>query len=255
VLVALVAVGAWATGAVLSVEGPVRIGFGLLITTAVPGYAVTAAIFAPARPRGSDGVLMTLSLSVSVVILTGFVLNASGILLRPQTWATALAGLSLAAAAFAWVRSPSSAPHARPVLGSSRRVPSLADATVMLMSGVLVIAAIGLANIGAIKQPTEPFSALWLIPNDAASQALVGVRNDEGRPMVYRLVLESSTSTIEEWPMVDLADSEQWQATVALAKPPTYLELRLYRADQPTVVYRRVSWGAVPTATAGDAAP
>lgn len=248
---ALVAVGAlvaWAAVLLMPPEQPVRVGLGLLLTTWLPGVAATAAIFGPRRVGGPDGVLLSVGLSLAIAILAGFVLNTGGVSLSPETWAAALVIVTFVGVAIAWTRSPAAIYQATPLgQGSLPRI-RLLDGVLLGAAGVLVVIAVALARNGVIQQATGPFSTVWLVPNDAGSQARVGVANHEGQSTTYRLVLTDPTGIVNQWPAVTVNDGQQWEVDVAISNSPSRLDVQLYLADEPGVVYRSASWGVGPSA-------
>lgn len=254
-LVALGAVLAWAAVLLLRPEEPVRVVLGLLLTTWLPGYAATAAIFGGRRVGGPDGVLVSLGLSVAVAILSGFVLNTFGVALSRETWAATLAIVTFAGVAIAWARSPSAIYQATPLRQGSLPRMRASDGVLLGAAVVLVVIAVALARNGVIQQPTPGFSSVWLVPNGAGPQFRVGAANHEGRPTAYRLVLTDPSGIVDEWPEVALRDGEQWEVSVAVRNSPSRLDLRLYLVDKPGSVYRSASWGVVPSADESSATP
>jgi hypothetical protein len=60
----------------------------------------------------------------------------------------------------------------------------------------------------------------------------------------YRLVAQRGGYTIREWPALVLKDDDRWEATIELsARQPGSgpIKARLYRADEPNIVYRNVT--------------
>jgi uncharacterized membrane protein len=246
---ALVAVGAlvaWAAVLLLPPEHLVRAGLGLLLTTALPGYAASAALLGPRRVGGPDGVLLTLGLSLAIAILTGFTLNAVGASLSRETLAAALVIATLIGVGIAWARSPTAIYQATPLGRGAMPRLRLADAAVLGAAGVLLVVAVALARNGVAQQPTERFSSVWLVPNANATQVRVGVANHEGQRTTYRLVLANPTSIVLEWPAIAVEDGQQWEADAPVTNSQSRLELNLYLADKPGVVYRTASWGVIP---------
>lgn len=250
-LVGLVTLAALAAVLGLPPEMPVRVGLGLLLTTVLPGYATTAALLGPRRVGGPDGVLFALGLSLAIAVLTGFLLNIWPGGLSRDTWAVGLVIVTLVGVAIGWARSPTAIYQASPLgRGSLPRI-RLLDGALLGAAGILVVIAIGLARIGVAEQPTDVFSSVWLVPNDAGSEVRVGVANHEGRPTTYRLVLSNPTNVVKEWPAVAVGDGQQWEADVPIISPHGRLELHLYLADKPGFVYRTASWGAAPSVDPG----
>jgi uncharacterized membrane protein len=210
----------------------------------LPGYALTAALFGRDELGGIERILLTLGSSISLVILIGFGLNLVGLSLTPLSWGIGLIAVTLGAGAVAWRR-----PTHRPGLPRLDLWRSLRTRDWLLfgIAAVLVVAAIGLARFGAMAQPQAGFTELSWFPT-AGDAIVIGVQNEEATAIAYDVELRRDAAVIAAWPAVRLASGTRWETQIVLpGSERAGVELVLYRADAPGVVYRRVALGPVPT--------
>jgi Protein of unknown function (DUF1616) len=183
----------------------------------LPGYALSAALFPP-RTIGDDlRLVLTVVLSLAVIALGGLVLHLVAVLER-GTFVGLLAGVTLAAAAVAlkgrqgrWNDRP---PRSRPPH------PPIAVALALTAAIGLAGVAIAIASAGAHRQIDEAhFSSLWLVPQGGTRvpadepPVLVGIANQEGKPVDYRLTVRQGGTEIGTW-KVRLGDGREWQTTL-----------------------------------------
>jgi hypothetical protein len=224
--------------------GLIWAALGVALVLWLPGYTLTAALFSRGQLQGIERVLVTVGSSIALAILMGFGLNGLGIPLTGWTWGVGLVGLALAAGALAWLQ-PTHRPT-RPRLGTWV-LPRYRDVLLFGVAALLIVSAIGLARLGATEQPQQGFTELWMLPAPGDG-VRIGLSNGESKAMTYRVVLRGSTATIAEWPLVQLEPGQEWDREVALpANAGTGVELVLYRADAPSVIYRRVVLGPIAT--------
>jgi Protein of unknown function (DUF1616) len=183
----------------------------------LPGYALSAALFPP-RTIGNDlRLVLTVVLSLSVIALGGLALHLVAVLER-GTFVGLLAAVTLAATAFAlkgrqgrWNDRP---PRSRPPY------PSIAVALALAAAIGLAGVAIAIASAGAHRQIDEArFSSLWLVPQGGTRvppdepPVLVGIANQEGKPVEYRLTVRQAGREIGTWKM-RLGDGREWETTL-----------------------------------------
>jgi uncharacterized membrane protein len=212
-----------------------RAAAGAVLVLVVPGYALSATLF----PRGALGLLeraaISVGLSAALAIIVGFLLTRVGILLTPITWVVSEAFLSVAFLVVAWWRKGLVLPVRR-ALGAG---PSINELALVGAAAILVATALAVARIGATEQAPSNFTQLWMLPA-AAGVVRVGVASEEPQVTSYRLVLKDDNATLASWTL-DLSQGQQWTTDVSVAGPDRKLQLDLFRADAPTVVYRHVA--------------
>jgi len=213
----------------------------LLLVLVLPGYALTAALFPEQVLRTEERWLVIPGLSVTAAVLGGFVLNWTPWRLSSGSWAMLLGGLTVAASMAALLRRQKTAP------ASMRRLHTAIkprDALLFGAAALVVVVAVVIARGGAIGQPRESFTQLWILPAGEANQDAVrlGISNMEPATMSYRLQVYEGPYTIREWPVIVLEPSEKWEYVLALpphASSPDTIRALLYRVDEPEVVYRQ----------------
>ncbi|MDQ3810206.1 MAG: hypothetical protein M3336_07940, partial [Chloroflexota bacterium] len=160
--------------------------------------------------------------------------------LQPTTWALLLGGATLAFGTPALLkrRRRAAAMHASP-----SRI-KLADGLLLGLGGVFVVGALVVAQRGAVEQPAQGFTQLWMVPavvDEEQPAVQVGISNLESGATSYDLQLVAADNVVGEWGSVRLEPGQRW---VGLAVLPDALsgplEARLYRSDSPQTLYRHV---------------
>ena len=237
-------------GVVTGVLGPI-------LVLVAPGAAAGLALF----PRGTldraERVLVSLVGSVVVAIVLGFLMTRIGIRLTPISWTVALALVTVGGIAGAVIRvGGTRSIHVpdRIAVPTGRSIPRL-DLRLVAVAALVTLSAAGIARLGASAQPEPGFTQLWLLPG-AGDALRIGVADEEAGPVTYRLVLRSATGTIAEWKDVRLAPGQRWERSVTVpAAARGSVELLLYRADSPGIVYRRVGLPSSASPAPSAAAP
>jgi uncharacterized membrane protein len=240
---AVIAATAWASG-----------GGAIVRTVAVaplvlflPG-ALLVSLVAPRRPFTFEFCVLALGASLAADIVVGLVLHGVGAL-NPTGWGAAA---TIMAAGALWRNRRSLASFARrgaPFASLLTRENGLRMAALAVVAA-LATSSVALASYGARQHRPFAYTELWLQPFDGASpqRVLVGVRNQEEATVRYGLELLLNDRTLVRWPQFDLANGQQRveDVPVQVALPPEgRLEARLYRLDEPNLVYRR-AWLSAP---------
>ena len=241
-IISLLMVGVVFTGLTSSVAGII---VGLPFTLLLPGYALTAALFAKTTLGFTERCLFTLGLSLVTLTLSGLLLNLTPWGLQAGSWVIALSVITLAAGAVAiWRREQSPVGSPLTVTSAPKKFDTGFNLRQWLMlgaAGILVVAALGIAQQGA-EQPGTTFTQLWLLPAQSAGSVEVGVTNDETVPLTYKVQVTNGTQVVQEWPAIPLNPGQTWQSSLTLPQNPTQnLTALLYRSDAPNTVYRTVT--------------
>ena len=241
-LLALVGVASLAVAATVFFpdwEG-MRVLAASLLVLGLPGYALTAALFPPPnRLRPAEEALLSVGLSVFVPIIGGVVLSFTAWGLDANTWAAWLWTVTVLAGGVAEWRRPPAAVNLTP--SPARRVGIW---TWLGLTSALVLAggAVWLGSQPASSQSVEGYTLFWLLPDEADAGALrVGIESQEFTRTHYRLALLIDGQLWQRWPALELATGEKWETDLSLLSPAGQVEARLYRADQPEVLYRHVT--------------
>jgi hypothetical protein len=209
----------------------------------LPGYALSAVLFGPGTIGRDLRLVLTVVLSLAAIALGGLILHLVAVLER-GTFVALLAVVTLVAAVVALngrsgmrIDRPPRRYRLRPPIGVT-----LALAAAIGLAGV----AIAIASAGAHRQIDEShFSDLWLVPQGGTRTppdeppVLVGIANQEGKTVDYRLTVSQGETEIGTW-KVSLGDGQEWEITLfpyELSDRGTLIA-SLHRFGQ---VYRRVS--------------
>lgn len=253
VLVAILTV-LWA----LLPEHPAWAGFvgvilALPLVFVLPGYTLTEAIFSRWTLAASHRLILSLGLSLALDILSGFLLNELPGGLQMLSWAILLGLLTtifVLVAAYMRLREQRKLRGQQvPVRQGTRArwLPfSVPACLLMALAIVVAVLSVRYAVVGVQQQPRPGFTQLWILPatvtgTDCSVQ--LGVRSFENAPVTYRMTVAMNGKPLQSWSAISLTPQEMWNHVVAV--PPgiagsVYLDVRLYRVDQPQVVYRTV---------------
>src|SRR5262245_30538446 len=244
----------------LGVSSPaLRLLLGLPLALVLPGYALMSALFPRRTLGGVERTLFTLSLSLSTVILCGFVLNRTPWGLRPESWAVILSDVVLGGSLIAFARrhlipagSPSEAhdqpaPTAQPETAARPHLSLGVGQSMLFGLAIAVIAgSVLLARGEAALRPAPDIIQLWMLPVDQVEspRLRIGVNSVGQAAGVFRLQIERDGYIVREWPSLSIVQGQRWEETRTLdGRQPGSgsFEARLYRSEQPNVVYRRVA--------------
>ena len=118
----------------------------------------------------------------------------------------------------------------------------LCTLAVLMMAFSIVFSASSVA-----QQPHAGFTQFWMLPSrqpGAGCTVRLGIQSYELASETYRIAVTASGNEIDTWPSLQLAPRQRWEQWVSIhsiQNGPVYLEARLYRADNPGVVYREVN--------------
>lgn len=232
-VVAVLACAAAAVGAPVAVT--IVLGLALV---AMPGYLLAQLLLGPGM-AALERTLVAVGLALIVPIVGGLVLYAAGVPLRRASWLAVLAGVTLAADIALWSRrragwsGPFRWPRAKRRL-PLRHVATFGAAVVIAYSGLV------LARVGAAIQPGPHFTQLYLSSQGVRAGAIkIGVTNDEGSTVAYRLVVLRSGHAKTKRNLT-LANGANWQLTVSFNGEKGNLTANLYRLPNLSTPYRQV---------------
>lgn len=225
--------------------GVVRILLTLFLLGAL-GHTTLMAWAAELHLRTATWILMSIILSIALVILAGIALNFTPWGLQPFSWLAVVSGLIIVQV-FVGLLRRSPAPADMP--GRSIRSWNLEFKPMQLVSLLLAIAiaitALLVARTGAITQPRNTFSQLWMVPSqENPAEVSLGIKNEEMEAIPYRLIIRQGSTVIHEYSNLLLQVNETWQDSldVGVGRPldlPIIAEL--YRPEEPNQPYRTAS--------------
>lgn len=188
----------------------------------MPGYALIRAVLPKHSIPLLEGAVYTLAGSVSIVALTGVLLQ----LVLPvdrQIWAIAIVTVAVIAGLAATLRRGRETATMLPLPAPILRISIQSTLTLALALG-LVIGAVVLASAGArSERATFHFTELWVLSVTASlhgSLVDVGVRNHQGDAEAY-VVRVNQGRILLGTSKIHLADGQLWQKQVACKGGPS----------------------------------
>jgi len=211
----------------------------------LPGYALICALFPKETLGVAERFIFSLGLSLSIVIISGLLLNLTPFGLRSLSWAVCLGSVTVIASIIALIRRQGQ--FNASWVWSGHFGFTFRQGLLLSLALIVVGGAIAISIIGAEQQPYPGFTQLWILPASHASAESVvhlGVKNHESTSMMYRLVVDINGNPIKVWPAIDVNQNDTWQTTLVLPQTAqgsnAKVEALLYREDAPTKVYRDV---------------
>lgn len=230
----------------------VSLPFALPLALFLPGYALTAAIFARRSLPAPQLLLLSLGLSLCVLALGALLLNYVPGGIGPVSWALLLALVTLGSCWAAARRRPG-----QPASGLAlpRLQVNRAGAGLLLGALLCVAAALALNFTTLAAEHADGYTEMWLLPpapnNAAAGGARVGVTSQEQEPTAYSLRIQLGDRSREVVRSFSLDPGQtRVQRLGSRSSPssaPVPVRAELFLRDEPDDVYRRVSgWLAAP---------
>jgi hypothetical protein len=220
---------------VLSAPTLIRVIAGIPLALFLPGYAVTAVVFARHRLDWVAALVLSIAFSFVVVILGGVLLNALPPGLTESSWAALMVLSTLGAAGFAVTRLERNA--ARP---GKRGLPRLTRAEMGLLglTIVLVSAAAVLARTPLPAAGVQGFTTLSIVPRATSPGTVtLGVQSSETRPTAYRLKVLENADRVRLDRRLTLEPGQRWLLPISVDRSVRRLDAQLFRGGK---VYRRV---------------
>lgn len=120
------------------------------------------------------------------------------------------------------------------------------DGIVFALAATLVIVSLVYATQGVAEGQHPGFTQLWILPPSPTTPGCtvnVGIRSFENGSVSYHAAMTIHGTQTMSWPTLVLTPNQQWERSIAI--PPTtaknmFVQVKLYRNDKPTVVYREV---------------
>jgi len=210
------------------------LGIGLI---AVPGYLWTEVLLKRAEPL-FERVLIGTGLALMLPIFGGLGLYAAGISLRRTAWLGLLAGGSVVGAVVLAIlrrRRKSDTAEAEP--RAKIRLP-IRHALIYGAAGVFAVATIVIAVISSDNQAQPGYTQLWMAPTKNLAVASLGVNNQQGGTVLYRLQLLKKGKVSATWNFT-LTNGQTWQRDISYTSKYS-LDANLYRLPNLNDPYRTV---------------
>jgi uncharacterized membrane protein len=212
----------------------------------LPGFALMELFFPPHMLGLTVRATFSIGMSMAAALLGGFLLHATPDGLTPTNWTVLLGGLTLAFELGAVLRHLLGQREITPTdvtIGDMVSRLNLHQIALFILAGALVVGAVYLARESEANRNLPGFTQMWMLPTSGDPQvAEIGITNQEGNPMKFRLQVRHGGQLIDNRPLIELDDGETWTTTVSLSPARTGpVEAVLYRLDQPGEVYRHVT--------------
>jgi hypothetical protein len=209
--------------------------FGILLVLVLPGY-VYSTVLLPQLPF-DERMLVTAGSSVVIAGLSGLLLSLTPWGLQASTWAVWLALITLIGVVI--LRSQ----RKSVVTGSSFTFPKISGISMFLYGAafLFVLLAFGFVQLNA-KVLDSPLTLLWANYDRSDDKVLnIGVQNEEGKSMMYNVVVEMGGVRVREWTGIHLADTRTFSERFTFQESPQQpISILLFRADVPGEIYRQV---------------
>jgi uncharacterized membrane protein len=238
---------------------------GALLGLVLPGYALVRAMFPNGRTDPFERVALVLGVSVSVAICGGFLLHLLPMGLSAASWGLLLAGITVAACV-------ASARRDRRVYRQGLSLPTMLAVIgklppgqlAMLVAALLLpVCALFVARFGEGSQPRPTTTTAWVRPTLDGSSVRVGISNEEGRNMTYRVEIGVDRAVVARLDSFGVSGGTTRETRVGLPDTGEAREvtIRVWRAEDvaDAVPYRslgiRVSSGGDDVAEPGENSP
>jgi uncharacterized membrane protein len=206
----------------------------------LPGYTLTEVLFHKRPFNAFHCLIFSLGLSLTIDILSGFILNIIG--LQALSWATFLGLLTIVLSLLvAYLR------RGIPVSGVQPPKLRLNIYQSVLFGLAVAVAFVSIlySIISAERQPYPGFTQLWMLPapQHGGCAISVGIHSFESTSVAYRVTMTTNEAQETTWSSIILAPQQAWQQLVPITlgvDGNTSVDVRLYRLDKPSSVYRQV---------------
>jgi uncharacterized membrane protein len=215
----------------------------------LPGYAITAAIFARFPLGKRDLLLLSIALSLATLVIGSLVLTVAPGGLKAGSWAALLLVITLGGCFVAARRRRHLGP-AGPYEWAGRI--RLVDTALLVGTVAVAGAAVAIAWTPLPASDAVGYTRLWVLPLDEPGETgvRVGVESAEQDPVAYKLELRIGSRRRPISSLLALAPGEERVLRIRVGRAAgrsVPVTVRLYRLDDPERPYRRVeSW--IPTA-------
>jgi hypothetical protein len=209
----------------------------------LPGYALTAWLFAGAKLGHVEQVVYSVTLSLVITVLIGLLFHFLPLGLRREVWQVALPLVTVVCCLIAAQRRP---PEQR--LRLPRLQLGLAGWAGLGAGALIVLTAMEIARTPAPTTGLTGYTSFWMVPSGALQQSLdLGIQSEEFAEAHYILRLETVDSVLAEWTDIVLSPGKQWRTTIQLAPTdlsaaPLYGRLYRYNAANQLELYREGVW-------------
>ena len=235
-VIAVVIAGLGCAAAALNAPTALTIvlGAGLI---AAPGYLWAEVLL---KRLGSvfERVMIGTGLALMLPIFGGLVLYAAGISLHRTAWLGLLSGGTIVGAVVLAVLRSKSEPAAPGTRAKIKINLPLRHALIYGAAAVFAVATIFIAIISSDSQSQPGYTQLWMAPTKNEAVASLGVNNQQGGTVLYRLQLLKKGKVSATWNLT-LSNGQTWQRDIPYTSKYA-LAAKLYRLPNLSDPYRTV---------------
>jgi hypothetical protein len=210
------------------------LGVGLI---AVPGYLWAEVLLTRGTPV-FERVMIGTGLALMLPIFGGLAIYAAGISLYRTAWLGLLAGGTVVGIAVLAIVRRKSAP-AEPGTAKTKINLPVRHAFIYGAAAVFAVATIVIAVISSDNQSQPGYTQLWMSQVKNEAVASLGVNNQQGGTVVYRLQLLKKGRVSATWNLT-LANGQTWQRDIPYTSKYS-LAANLYRLPNLNDPYRTVA--------------
>jgi uncharacterized membrane protein len=248
----LISIGLAALAAVVSAlgpPGPLRVVLGLTLSLFLPGYGLSAALYAKVNDlRWPERIALSVGSSLVLLVLIALAVSYSPWARDPQSTALALGGVTILCALAAWLHRAAVGSEG-PCSGWNGWAPLPVSRSIIVTFAVVVVLAVGLSWLGR-PTPSEAYTAFFALRSDGTSDPYViargyisiilDVSNHEGHRVSYRVEVLRDGAAVADM-HTTVANGAIWRHRLSIAMPGAeggQLQMLLFRKDRPHHVYR-----------------
>jgi uncharacterized membrane protein len=209
----------------------------------IPGYLLTDIFFQKRLPGIVQRIVLSLTISLCIVLLSGFLLNLLPGGLNARSWSIYLGGLNTLLGLLAMLRR-------RKVTTPRTQARSIrlkfSGSIVLGLALLVMIASLSYSAMSITNQPRPGFTQFWLLPSKQANntwQLKLGVHNDELAPVTYNILMSVNHTPFKNWPSVTLNPEQEWNQSVSLSavdNNSTYVQAQLYYSNKTGIIHREL---------------
>jgi uncharacterized membrane protein len=209
----------------------------------IPGYLLTDMLLQKRPPGIAHRIVLSLTVSLCMVLLSGFLLNLLPAGLNARSWGIYLGGLNALLGLLALLRRRKAIIYR--VQARSVRL-KFSGFVLFGLALVVMIVSLDYSVISLANQPHPGFTQLWLLPSEEVNntwQLRLGVRSDELAPVTYNVTMNVNHTRFKGWSSITLKPEQEWDQFVSLSGRPNnsmYVQVQLYRADKAGLEYKEV---------------
>jgi uncharacterized membrane protein len=210
----------------------------------LPGYSLTQVLTYKRPLEASHTLVFSLGLSLSIDVLSGFILNLLPVGLQATSW---VLFLGLLTAVFSLLAVYLRCGIQETYTQSLRLHFTIQECILFGLSTVIMIISVIYSVEGVVQQPHPGFTQLWLLPSNQPNNSCVvqlGVHSFERTSIKYFVAVSMNGTQINPKSFISLAPGQEWEKSVPIALKignGVLIQARLYRLDRPNTVYRTAS--------------